>query len=163
MTSKKTLPVLACSFLCSSFAFADSAATKPVITLASAKAAIFSTPEAAAKERAPSVITVVDDGGQLIYLERSDGAASGMVDAAIKKAKTAAIYGYPTKALEQQIVQGHPGFQNLPDILAIEGGVPVFIHGQLAGTVGVAGGLSADDGALAEKAATALTAGAAPR
>ncbi|GLK91111.1 hypothetical protein GCM10017655_41750 [Pseudomonas turukhanskensis] len=105
------------------------------------------------------MITVVDDGGQLIYLERSDGAASGMVDASIKKAKSAALYGFSTKALEQQIVQGHPGFQNLPDILPIEGGVPVVINGQLAGAVGVAGGASVDDGAFAEKIAAALKTG----
>jgi uncharacterized protein GlcG (DUF336 family) len=58
--------------------------------------------------------------------------------------------------LEQQIVQGHPGFQNLPEILPMEGGVPVLIHGQLAGAVGVAGGLSPDDGALAEKISAAI-------
>lgn len=158
MTLKKTWPILALSFCCSPFAFAQAPATKPVITLASAKSAVSSTVQLAPKQGAPSVISVVDDGGQLIYLERSDGAASGMVEASIKKARTAALYGYPTKALEQQIVQGHPGFQNLPDILPMEGGVPVVIHGQLAGAVGVAGGLSTDDGVLAEKAAAALTA-----
>jgi uncharacterized protein GlcG (DUF336 family) len=33
---------------------------------------------------------------------------------------------------------------------------PVRIHGQLAGAMGVAGGLSPDDGAVAKKAAAAL-------
>lgn len=156
MTAGKTLSILALSLVCTPFAFADTSATKPVITLAVAKAALASIVQSAAKQNAPSVISIVDDGGHLIYLERADGAASGMVDASIKKAATAALYGYPTKVLEQQVIQGHPGFQNLPDILPMEGGVPVVIHGQLAGAVGVAGGASTDDGAYAQKLAGAL-------
>lgn len=158
MTIKKIWPTLALSLLCSNFALAESAASKPVITLSAAKAAVSSALQAAPKQRAPIVISVVDDGGHLIYLERADGVASGMADAAIGKARTAALYGFPTHAIEQLIVQGHPGFQNLPDALAVEGGVPVMIHGQLAGAVGVAGGASPDDGAVAQAAAAALAA-----
>lgn len=158
MTSKKNWPVFAFSFLFPYFALADSGATKPVITLASAKAGISSGEQSAPKGHPPVVISVVDDGGQLIYLERSDGVASGMVEASIKKARAAALYGFTTKVLEQQIVAGHPGFQGLPEMLAVEGGVPVVIHGQLAGAVGVAGGLSPDDGALAEQTAAAVAA-----
>lgn len=163
MTSKTIWPIVIFSLLCSPFALAEPPATKPVITLAAAKAALLATEQLAPKQRVPTVTSVVDDGGQLIYLERADGTASGMVDASIKKARTAALYGYPTKALEQQIIQGHPGFQNLPNILPMEGGVPVMINGQLAGAVGVAGGASADDGAFAEKVAAALAASTTPR
>lgn len=158
MTSKKNWPVFAFSFLVPCFAFAQSSATKPLITLESAKAVISSAAQSAPKGHPPLVICVVDDGGQLIYLERADGIASGMVQAAIGKARAAALYGYSTKMLEQQIVQGHPGFQNLPDMLPVEGGIPVVVNGQLAGAVGVAGGASPDDGALAEKTASALAA-----
>lgn len=157
MTANKSWTLLVFSFICTPVALAGTPATKPVITLASAKAAIASAEQTAPKEHPPLVISVVDDGGQLIYLERSEGAASGMVEASIRKARTAALYGFPTKALEQQIIQGHPGFQNLPDILPMEGGVPVMIQGQLAGAVAVAGGVSSDDGALAEKMAAALS------
>lgn len=158
MTFKKIWPTLALSLLCSNLAFAESAATKPVITLVAAKAAVSSATQTIPKQQAPIVISVVDDGGHLIYLERADGVASGMVEASINKARAAALYGFPTKAIEQLIVQGHPGFQNLPDVLAVEGGIPVRINGQLAGAVGVAGGLSPDDGAVAQKAADALAA-----
>lgn len=148
--------LFALSPLFSALAFADAPMTKPMISLTAAKSAVSSTAPQSLKGAAPLVISVVDDGGHLIYLERSDNVASGMVDASIRKARTAAIYGFTTKALEQQIVQGHPGFQNLPEILPMEGGVPVLIHGQLAGAVGVAGGLSPDDGALAEKISAAI-------
>lgn len=39
----------------------------------------------------------------------------------------------------------------------MEGGVPVVINGQIAGAVGVAGGLSPDDGVVAEKGSAVIT------
>lgn len=163
MTSKQNGLILALSFFSADFVLAESLVTKPVITLVGAKNALSVVTQAPAIEQAHTVISVVDDGGHLIYLERSDGVASGMVQASIKKARTAAVYGLATKALEQKIAQGHPGLQNLPGILPLEGGVPVVINGQLAGAVGVAGGASTIDGALAEKVAAALVASAAQR
>jgi glc operon protein GlcG len=157
MSCNKFWPILALSWVCSQSAFAQTQpATKPIITLASAKAAVSSSTLQAPAGRAPFVISVVDDGGHLIYLERSDGVASGMVEASIQKAKAAALYGFSTKVIEQQIIQGHPGFQSLPDILPMEGGVPVLIDGKLVGAVGVAGGLSPDDGTFAEKTAAMM-------
>lgn len=158
MPHKSLWPVLVLSCVFTQSAFADSQAnSKPIITLDSAKSAVASIARQSPAGRAPFVISVVDDGGHLIYLERSDRVASGVVEASIQKAKAAALYGFTTKALEQQITQGHPGFQNLPEILPMEGGVPVVISGQLAGAVGVAGGLSPDDNAVAEKTAAALS------
>jgi glc operon protein GlcG len=128
-----------------------------VISLSAAKAAVSSVAKLPAAYPAPFVISVVDDGGHLIYLERADGVPSSMVEASILKARGAAGYGVSTKVLEQNAVQGHPGFLDLPASLPMEGGVPVLINGQLAGAVGVAGGVSADDGAFAERAAYALS------
>ncbi|NWD77303.1 heme-binding protein [Pseudomonas gingeri] len=148
---------LALSSFYGSLALAAPLPSKPLITLSAAKTAVASIAPLLQKQHTANVISVVDDGGHLIYLERADGAASGMVDASIKKARTAANYGFPTKALEQQIAQGHNGFLGLPGILPMEGGVPVMISGQLIGAVGVAGGVSSDDGAYAEQIAAALS------
>lgn len=148
---------VALSSMCAGLAHAAPLASKPSITLAAAKLAVAAAGQASQQRKAPFVISVVDDGGHLIYLERTDGVPSGMVEASIMKARSAASYGVTTKVLEQQIVDGHPGFLDLPGILPMEGGVPVIIKGQLAGAIGVAGGLSPDDGAFAEKAAAALS------
>jgi hypothetical protein len=45
-----------------------------------------------------------------------------------------------TKALEHQIVVGHPGFLDVPGILPMESGVPVMINGQSARALWVAVG-----------------------
>lgn len=151
------LTCLSCLF--NPIALAGFFATKPINTLASAKSALASTAQNGPVQRAPTVISIVDDEGTLIYMERSNGVASRMVEASIKKAQAAAIYGFATKAMEQQIDEGRFGYQNLPDILPVEGWVPVLINGQVTRAVGVAGGLSADDGALAERAAVAIATG----
>ncbi len=108
------------------------------------------------KTDAPYVVSIVDDGGHLIYLERADGVAGLMPQASILKAQSSAGYGVSTKAIEDQITQGHSGFLNLPRSLPMEGGVPVFISGHLVGAVGVAGGVSAEDGKLAARIASQL-------
>ncbi|WP_080396584.1 heme-binding protein [Pseudomonas syringae] len=88
MSCNRFWPILVLSWVYSLLAFAGTQpATKPIITLDSAKAAMSSTAKRAPARRAPFVISVVDDGGHLIYLERSDGVASGMVEASIQKAK----------------------------------------------------------------------------
>jgi uncharacterized protein GlcG (DUF336 family) len=139
MNLKSFQAVVALSGVHSVFALATPP-SKPVITLAAAQSAIASVVQPSDKRHAPYVISVVDDGGNLIYLERADGALSGMIEASIMKARSAAGYGVTTKILEQQIAQGHPGFQNLPGTLPMVGGVPVRIDGVLVSAVGVAGG-----------------------
>jgi glc operon protein GlcG len=131
---------------------------KPYIALTAAKSAVMDVMQpSTGKNDTPLVISVVDEGGNLIYLERADGAPYAMVEASIMKARSAAGYGVSTKVIEQEIVKGSPGFQNLPGVLPMEGGSPVVIEGRVVGAVGVAGGVSADDGVVAQKTASALS------
>jgi glc operon protein GlcG len=131
---------------------------KPYIALTAVKSAVMDVMETSAgKNKVPLVVSVVDEVGNLIYLERADGAPYAMVEASIMKARSAAGYGVSTKVIEQEIVKGSPGFQNLPGVLPMEGGSPVVIEGRLVGAVGVAGGVSADDGVVAQKTASALS------
>jgi glc operon protein GlcG len=134
------------------------APVKPYIALTAAKSAVMEVMEpSAGKSGVQLVVSVVDEGGNLIYLERADGAPYAMVEASIMKARSAAGYGVSTKVIEQEIVKGNPGFQNLPGVLPMEGGSPVVIEGTLVGAVGVAGGVSADDGVVAQKMSTILS------
>ncbi|WP_353744065.1 heme-binding protein [Pseudomonas sp.] len=48
------------------------------MTLEAAQSAIASVVQPSDAQHAPYVISVVDGGGNLIYLERADGAPSGM-------------------------------------------------------------------------------------
>ena len=52
------------------------------------------------------VITILDSGGQLVMLQRLDGAQWGSVDISREKAKSAVALRRPTKALQDLIAQG---------------------------------------------------------
>lgn len=116
---------------------------------------------AAARKRAEEsgwevVIAVVDDGGHLLMLERMDGAQKGSVRVAEQKARTAILFRRPTKTFEDAVLQGRPNVATLPDVICLEGGVPLLMNGAYLGAVGVSGVKSFEDGIIAAAAAAAL-------
>ncbi|NKK88957.1 heme-binding protein [Rhizobium leguminosarum bv. viciae] len=102
-------------------------------------------------------LTIVDSGSNLVYLERSNQAGIGTIDAALGKAKAASGIKTPTKAIEDMIL--HNNQSNplaVPGAFPVEGGVPLVADGQVIGAIGVSGGMPADDGAIANTGAKAL-------
>lgn len=118
--------------------------------------------EARAKNAPGSVIAVVDDGGNLMALERLDGTFAAGTTISIGKARTAALFKRPTKAFEDIIKNGRTAMVASPDGLftRLQGGVPVTVDGEIVGGVGVSGASSAEqDEELALAGANALSAG----
>lgn len=102
-------------------------------------------------------ITVVDDGGHLLWLQRMDGTAPITVEMAQAKAKTAALGRRETKIYEDMINNGRFSFMSAPVLEGmIEGGVPVMVNGQCLGAVGVSGVKSAEDVQIAKAGIAAL-------
>lgn len=119
---------------------------KKVLTLDGANKVIASSLAFAKKNSAPgAVIAVVDDGGNLMALERLDGTFAAGANISIGKARTAALFKRPTKAFEDIIKNGRTAMVALPDSLftPLQGGVPIVIDGQIVGGVGVSGAASA--------------------
>src|SRR6185295_18666137 len=114
----------------------------------------------AKKVNAPGgVIAVVDDGGNLMALERLDGTFAAGANISIGKARTAVLFKRPTKAFEDIIKNGRTAMVALPDayFTPLQGGVPITIDGQIVGGVGVSGAASAQqDEELAMAGANAL-------
>jgi len=102
------------------------------------------------------VIAVVDDGGNLVYLERMDGTQIGSIEVAIAKAKSANNYKRPTKAFEDALVGGRMAILKLPGAMPVEGGIPIMIEGKVVGAIGVSGGLSSQDGEVAKAGIEAM-------
>jgi glc operon protein GlcG len=140
-------------------AVAASLGSKSTLTLEVAKRATSIAMTQAHAKGGKIAVSVVDDGGHLIYFERDDGVAYGMADASLRKAQTAASVGFSTRALEDQIMQGHTGYLSLPGALPLEGGIPIVVKGVLIGAIGVAGGNSPDDGVAAKAGAETISAG----
>lgn len=129
---------------------------KAVLTLAAAKKIVAAAEAEALKHAWPVVIAVVDDGGNLICLQRLDNAQFGSVEIAIQKARSAMAFKRPTKAWEELLASGQHRVLGLPGVLSSEGGVPLTWKGQIVGAVGVSGVKSSEDGQIARAGAAIL-------
>lgn len=104
------------------------------------------------------VIAVVDDGGNLIALERLDGTFAAGANISIGKARTATLFKRPTRVFEEIIRNGRTPMVALNDFTPLQGGVPIEVSGQIVGAVGVSGAASAQqDEELAVAGAKALS------
>lgn len=136
-------------------------AEKKSLTLEGARKVIEAVKLEARKVNAPGgAIAVVDDGGNLLAMERLDGTFAAGSQISIGKARTAALFKRETKAFEEIINKGRTAMTTLPDsfFTPLQGGVPIVLDGQIIGAVGVSGAASAQqDQDLAVVGATALT------
>ena len=129
---------------------------KSVLTLASARKIIAAAEAKALQHGWPVVIAVVNDGGNLICLDRLDNAQFGSVEVAICKAKAAVAFKRPTKAWEDALAGGRQGVLGLPGVVPSEGGVPLIWEGEIIGAIGVSGVKSSEDGQIALAGAQVL-------
>jgi glc operon protein GlcG len=117
---------------------------KKALTLDGAKQVIAAAVTEAKNKNAPGgVIAVVDDGGNLMALERLDNTFAAGANISIGKARTAVMFRRPTKAFEDIIKNGRTAMVALPDFTPLQGGVPIEVEGKIVGGVGVSGAASA--------------------
>ena len=129
---------------------------KAGLTLAAARKIVAAAEAEALKHAWPVVIAVVDDGGNLICLQRLDNAQFGSVEIAIQKAKSVVAFKRPTKAWEELLASGQQRVLGLPGAMSSEGGVPLTWKGQIVGAIGVSGVKPSEDGQIARAGAALL-------
>ena len=136
---------------------------KPSLSLDGARQVIAAAKREAVVKNAPGgVIAVVDDGGNLIAVERLDGTFAAGANISIGKARTAALFKRPTRVFEELINKGRTAMTALTDFTPLQGGVPITLDGVIIGGIGVSGAASAQqDEELATAGAMALQASAA--
>jgi glc operon protein GlcG len=125
-------------------------AEKKSLTLALAKQIAAAAEAEAINNKFTMVISIVDDGGNLIYLERMDETQLGSIQISQGKAHTALAMKRPSKALEEAVAGGRTAVLSLPGVVAVEGGLPLTFDGKIVGAIGVSGGTSAQDGIVAK-------------
>ena len=139
--------ILTTMFVLSAALFANAQTVeKKTLTIDGARKVIAGAVAYAKKNNAPGgVIAVVDDGGNLMALERFDGTFAAGANISIGKARTAVLFKRPTKVFEDIIKNGRTAMVALPDayFTPLQGGVPITIDGQIVGGVGVSGAASA--------------------
>jgi uncharacterized protein GlcG (DUF336 family) len=131
-------------------AFGADLATKKSLTLAAAKKIAAAAEAEAAKNNWNVVIAIVDDGGNLLYLQRMDGTQVGSIDVAVAKATSAFRFKRPTKAFEDALKGGRQAILKLPGATPVEGGIPITLDGQILGAIGVSGVQSFEDAQIAQ-------------
>ncbi len=119
----------------------------------------------AARERAlsmniPVSIAVVDSGGHLVALARLDS-VYGVIDFAIKKAKTAVMFGLNSDIMGEIIsetgIHSYGMLNSNEGLLTIAGGVVLKdTGGKIIGAIGSSGGTPAQDKEIAEAGARAM-------
>src|SRR5213593_2902875 len=135
---------LAAAMFCVAGIAGAQTADKKTLTLQGAKRAIAAAKAEAQKLQAPGgVIAIVDDGGNLMALERLDGTFSAGANISLGKARTAVLFKKPTKVFEDIIKNGRTSMVALENFTPLQGGVPITVDGQIVGGVGVSGASSA--------------------
>jgi uncharacterized protein GlcG (DUF336 family) len=130
--------------------------TRKALNLEVAKALAAAAEQHAVKNKWNVVIAILDDGGNLMYLQRMDGTQIGSVDVALAKAKSALLFKRPTKAFSDAVAGGRTAVIALPGALAIEGGLPIVVDGEVLGSIGVSGVTSEQDGMIGQAGIDAL-------
>ncbi len=135
---------------------------KKVLTLEGARRAIAAAEAEARRNKAGGIIAVVDDGGNLMALERLEGTFAAGARVSIGKARTAALFKKPTRFFEEVINKGRTAMTAVEDFTPLIGGVPIVIEGQIVGAIGVSGANSAQQDEELALAGAAAVAGAGP-
>jgi glc operon protein GlcG len=130
---------------------------KKGLSLEAAKKVAAAAEEEAVKNKWAVVIAIVDEAGNLVYLQRLDETQIGSIEVAIQKAKTSVNFKRPSKALEDAVITGgRTVVLSLPGALPIEGGVPLLVDGKVIGAIGVSGVTAQQDGQIAKAGVDAL-------
>ncbi len=92
-------------------------------------------------------IAVLDASGVILMITRGEGVGPHNTEAARRKAYTALSTKTPTILLMRN-AKSSADAQNLntlPELLLLSGGVPIWYHGNVIGSIGIAGGGSAEN------------------
>ncbi|MEU4241693.1 heme-binding protein [Actinoplanes sp. NPDC026619] len=106
-------------------------------------------------------IAVVDAGGFLLCVKRSDGARPLTPNIAIAKAYSSAVMERPTRMLKAW-AESNPGFfaslstMGAQPIVATEGGVTIKRDGEVIGGLGISGGTGEEDQQVCDEVLGAL-------
>jgi glc operon protein GlcG len=108
-------------------------------------------------------IAVVDANGDLVLLQRLDGASARGVISSEGKARAALLFGLPTKQIQDTVAAGKPVSANVTitaagahELTINQGGLPIIKDGKVIGGIGVGGSASSEDERFAQAGIDAL-------
>src|SRR5437867_12934244 len=150
------LKLLAFALSLSIMAVAAELPSKKYLNLAAIKTMVAAAEAKAQELHVEVTICIVDESGNLLFLQKADGAGLNTIQFAQKKARHAALYGRPSKTAADQLKAGSMQVLVFPDAFPNQGGVPIKVDGQTIGGVACSGAASEVDEAIAQAGIDAL-------
>ncbi|MDE3167037.1 MAG: heme-binding protein [Acidobacteriota bacterium] len=130
--------------------------TKKYLNLAAVKKLVAVAEAEAMKHNVSVTICIVDESGNLLFLQKGDTVGYNTLEFAQRKARYAAMYGRPSAAAAQQLKEGNTAVLAYPNSFPNQGGVPVKVDGKTIGGMSCSGAASEVDEAIAQAAVDAL-------
>jgi glc operon protein GlcG len=158
LRSFKILTVLTLAFCALGMEAQMSNPYGPPISVENAKKAAAAALAEAVKNHWTMAVAIVDPNGTLIYYEKMENTQNGSANVSINKARSAALYKRPTKALQDALAKGGDGLRilALEGAVPVEGGIPLIMDGKIVGAIGLSGGASDQDGQCATAGASII-------
>ena len=130
--------------------------SKKYLNLAAVKTMVAAAESEAQRQNVQVTICVVDESGNLLFLEKADSAPLNTITWAQKKARHAAFYKSPSKDAADTIKKGSVEALAFPDFFPNQGGLPIIVDGQILGGIAASGAKSEIDEAIAQAGLNAL-------
>jgi glc operon protein GlcG len=130
--------------------------SKTYLTLAAIKTMVAAAEAEAQRQNVQVTICVVDESGNLLFLEKADSAPLNTITWAQKKARHAAFYKTPSKDAADTIKKGSVEALAFPDFFPNQGGLPIIVEGQILGGIAASGAKSEIDEVIAQAGLNAL-------
>jgi len=137
-------------------AYAADLPSKKYLNLAAIKTMVAAAEAEAERQHVSVTICIVDENGNLMFLERGDGISVNTLQWAQKKARHAAFYRSASKDAAETIKKGSMEALAYPEFFPNQGGLPIIVEGQLLGGISASGAKSEIDEALAQAGLDAL-------
>jgi len=130
--------------------------SKKYLNLAALKTMVSAAEAEAQKRNVQVTICIMDESGNLLFLQKADGAGLNTLEIVQKKARYAALYGRPSAAAAEQLKNGNLSILAFPNAFPNQGGLPIRVDGKTIGSIACSGAASEVDEAIAQTAIDAL-------
>lgn len=141
---------------CTIFACAAELPSKKYLNLAAIKTMVATAEAEMQKRNVHVTICIMDESGNLLFLQKADGAGLNTIQFAQRKAKYAALYGRPSKAAQDSLKDGNLAILAFPDGFPNQGGLPIKVDGKVIGSMACSGAASEVDEAITQAAIDAI-------
>ena len=147
---------LSVSLLLLSSLHATDLPSRKYLSFAAIKMMVAAAEAKASELKVEVTICIVDESGNLLFLEKEDGAPLNTLEFAQKKARHAAAYGSPSREGAESVKNGHTEVLAFPSFFPNQGGLPIKVEGQTLGGIAASGAKSEIDEQIAQAGIDAL-------